>query len=90
MVPRRNPSSKGVSPAQSKTGIFSHFGLNSSRHRIFGHFGQLGGPDFELFDNFQLDRRLFQIATSLCQLQKIYRIFHKHPQSGSDLYRGRI
>jgi hypothetical protein len=39
---------------------FSHFVLNSSALQIFGHFGQLGGPDSELFDNFRLDRSLLK------------------------------
>jgi hypothetical protein len=61
-------------PAYSKDRSFGHFVLNGSA--LFGHFGQLGGPDSELFDSFQLDRSLLQISTSPCQLEKMAFVVH--------------
>ena len=60
---------------------FSHFGLNSSGLKIFGHSGQLDGPNSELFNNFRLDRGFLKITTSPRQRQKISYTLHKHHQS---------
>jgi hypothetical protein len=59
-----------------RDGSFSHFLLNSSVPQIFGHFGQFGSPDSELFDNFRFDRSLLQLATSPRHPQKTARVSH--------------
>ncbi len=66
----------GGAPCLVRDRLFSHFVLNSSALQIFRHFGQLGGPDSELFDNFRLDRCHLQISTSPCQSQKMDLVVH--------------
>jgi hypothetical protein len=62
--------------------LFSHSVLNGSALYIVGHLGQLRGPDFELFDNFRLDRSRLQISTSCCQPQKIVHThYHSHVEN---------
>jgi hypothetical protein len=63
-------------PCLVRDGSFSHLVLNGSGFQIFGYFGQLGGPDSELFDNFRFDRHLPQIATSPCEIPKVVCVVH--------------
>jgi hypothetical protein len=66
----------GSAPCLVRDRLFSHFVLNSSAPQSFGHSGQLGCPDSELFDNFWLDRSILQISTSPCQPQKMAFVAH--------------
>ena len=69
-------SSGRLLPSLVRNGSVSHLVLNGSGFQIFGYFGQLGGPDSELFDNFRFDRHLPQIATSPCEIPKVVCVVH--------------
>ena len=46
---------------------------------IFGHFGQLSGPNSELFDFLRIDRGFFQSVASPCQLPPKVCVLHLAP-----------
>jgi hypothetical protein len=71
-------------PCLVRDGSFSHLVFDGSGFQIFGYFGQLGGPNSKLLDNFRRGDGFLQIATLSCQLPKITYVLHWYPPSCLD------